>query len=157
MKLWAPYFTTVIIVFIQVVQSKFNAITLHDDNEHIAQVAHEIIVNVISTFKSSQTINLMSAGSVESKNVSDFKDSLLRRFLANATIIFRQDVSEKACLLQKFRKYTNVFMIENLDDIALIRKVISSRYFKLNGLYLIVLLNGDSLMLSQIFATLWEI
>lgn len=157
MKLFALCFA--IVVNTALARSNFNIITKGDKGEKtlLAQAAYKVITEVISQFKSSQTIDLMSAGSVESRNISDFKDSFFQRFLKKSSNIFRQDISNKACSFRKFRKNTIIFMIENLRNWEEIKTKISSQFFRLNGLYLIVLVNGSPAILSQIFASLWEL
>lgn len=139
-------------------QCKIESITTQELelSKVLVQAVREIILDVTSFSKSSQTVNLISPGYYESQKAADFKTELLRTFSINVTNVFRHDLSGRATVLRDYRQKLVVFLVESLQDFDQHLKIISTGSFKLNGFYLVVLLNGRFLEVANIFQLSWK-
>lgn len=119
--------------------------------EAVDQILTEIFVNEITT------TNLIVPESYESFVIKDFNVELLSKSFIISKIVFRLDTSKKILNVPGRKKRCNIFVIENFEGFLAIYQKITSRIFRLNGYYLIVLVDGEIKQLGEIFRLLWKI
>ena len=93
----------------------------------------------------------------KSNTIRDFKDALMMKVFVNPRVVFRQEMVGNILSIQKRRRRSTVFLVEEFEDFNAEHKIISSKYFRFNGLYLIVLVNGKIPEIEEIFKRMWKI
>lgn len=119
--------------------------------EAVDQILTEIFVNQITT------VNLLVPERYESFALKDFNDELFSKSFETSKIVFRLDTSGKISTVPGRKKRCNIFVIESFDGFLAIYNKITTSVFRLDGYYLIVLVDGEIEGLGEIFRLLWKI
>lgn len=116
------------------------------------------ISNEIFDFKTKTTslVSAVSSKHPESFTIKDFKDQLLAKF-GNSNTVFRHDTSWKVTTLSGQRKRFTIFPITSFEEFLLIYEKLSSVYFRYNGYFVFVLVNGEIPEIQNIFNLLWKL
>lgn len=126
-------FVIVLIRFSSVVESShFLRLHSYQDMKFFADAINDVLSNIFP--KLVTTANLIS-----SKNpkyaVCDIKDEMFKNYSVSSSVISQQ---ESINHLDRKRHFS-IFLIENVEEFLQIYEEISSKYFQLDGYYIIAL------------------
>ena len=119
----------------------------------VSKVIDEIFIN------NSETANFMSPNSSSSSSflIKDFKDALGLKAFQNPKVVYRHEFASNDMTFQSRKRRMTVFLAENLQDFKREHAVIKPGFFKFNGFFLILLMNGRIFEIETIFKLLWKI
>lgn len=133
----------------------FNISVSTRNHSQLADAVCEIVNKVFS--KESSSANLISDHRFHNFFIDDFKSELLSECSNSINIAFRQESSQNLTSWIGRRRRVNIITISCYEDFLQIYKIMSRRYFWLNGFFLFVLTNGEIAEVQEIFSLLWEI
>lgn len=87
----------------------------------------------------------------------DFKQELLSRELKDFGAIFYQVSADKIRMNGKKRKRFSIFVLRNFADFLEIFEKVTREIFAINGLYILMLIEGEIPESEEIFKLLWKI
>lgn len=102
-------------------------------------------------------VNFILPESSESFSMRDFKDEFLMKTSTTTKFGIRQDSSAHIKTIRGRRKRNVIFIIDTFVSFLEIAEQITPKIFRFNGLYLIVLANGEIMEIEQIFKHLWTL
>lgn len=121
----------------------------------VSLAVDEVIAKVFS--KEITTTNLISSESENVFSVKDFKDALLLINIKNTKVVFRQESTADFQQIPAHRKRLLVLIVKSFRGFSQIYAGMSNTNFAYNGLYLIVLTEGEIPEVQEIFKLLWKI
>ena len=136
------------------------AFSVIEETKNFSQLVNgvsEVIDNVFSKF--SETANFMSIDQrkLTSHIIKDFRAALMMKVFKSSQVVFRQEMTSTELSLRNRRRRATVFIIERLEDFVAQHKFITSEFFRFNGLFLIVHVNGTISAIEEIFKLMWKI
>lgn len=117
----------------------------------------EFVDNTFSLFATS--VNLISPEFSRNYKLADIKNDIVKQVSLHFPIMFRLISSPEALSdsIKTYRKKFSVIILANdFDDFMEIYPRISSKIFRLDGLYLIILTNGEIPEIHDMFRLLWK-
>ena len=118
--------------------------------------AVEVILRHVTKLEA-RTINIITINDQKFKDQRDFKDLLLKKSSKKSEPIFKLEFHEEMQVIQFSKRRHCLFLAPNFEVFLKIYKNISSEFFKFNGVYIVVLLNGEIPEIKDILKLLWKI
>lgn len=136
----------IFLILINSATGKLTEFSNYDTNldlvKAVAQGTEEI------SLKNLQTVNLIMPECLNCLKLQDFKENLLN---FHPDLVYRQETSEKIQIISRRRRAGNAFIIQTFEDFMKIYEKLSSKMFKFNGFYLVVLVAGEISEIENIF------
>jgi Bacterial extracellular solute-binding proteins, family 3 len=127
------------------------------DNSKLIKAVEEITKNIFALKMSTNpTINLVSPESSASFALKDFTNDLLPKSFLAMKFTVRNEEALHVIALKRGQRHKNIFVIEDFKGFLQIYAKIVPKNFKLNGHYLIVLINGQISEIQEMFKLLWK-
>lgn len=153
MKLLILFIACTVIIYchcemekLKVVSNKYSALA-----DSVERVLSQILIKEIAI------VNVITPGNISSFAILDFKRDFLSKSFLEAKISFRQDASKSITKTLVRRKRICIFPIERFDDFIEINKELNGKVFRINGYYIVVLLNGEIEEIEEMFKLFWNI
>lgn len=105
----------------------------------------------------SKTKNLILAENPENFASKDFADKLISDSVNDPSGVFRLDTSSRINVIRGHRKRVVILVTDSFDGFLQIYYKISSKLFRLNAFYVIVLSDHEILEIEEMFKLLWTI
>lgn len=126
-------------------------------SNNYSQLADSVNLIITTAFvKSSATVNIVLPKNHD-LSALDFKQELLSRELKDFGVIFYQDSADKISMNVKERKRFSIFVLRNFADFLEIYVKVTREIFAINGLYILMLIEGEISESEEIFKLLWKI
>lgn len=110
--------------------------------------------------KYSSAVNLISCEFSKNRQLADIKNDISKQLSLTPSIAFRQFSFSKApneSFVNSRRKYSVIVLASDFQDFLEIYYILFSHIYKINGLYLILLTNGEIPEIQNIFNLLWKV
>lgn len=142
-------------VFLNCAKINHNKFDVHSrKSSNLIDATHEAINGVLVTnFAKTNIIFPTKAQSYESR---DFRNDLLAAIFATPKIGLHLEVTGLNSTNAR-RKFFMIYLIESFDDFMEIYVKMDMRILRFNGLYLVVLVNGEISEIQEIFKHLWKL
>ena len=139
--------------FCWLVDEEITSLNLYSKDPNLIFAVNEVINEIFEN--SVGTLNVITVDDRE--NLMDFKEKLLSRALAECDFAIRQEFTSNLTFCNFQKRQSVIFIMENYEDFHKFYQKLTPEIFKFNGIYLIILVNGEIPELEKIFQLLWKI
>lgn len=121
-----------------------------------------VVINELFTSKrtSIPTINLVTPESSKSFRIKDFVCEMLRTSMESNLFALRLETVSKVKVLNRRRRFKNIFVIETFDDFVEISEKLTPEMYKFSGQdshNFVIFINENVSKLPEIFKTFWQL
>jgi len=127
-----------------------------NENSALINAVNEIVTRSFPKNISVSTTNLITPDKTSTRELSDFKEKLLMTRSRSFDTMFRQDSSQRLSAVPGRKKRSCVFLISNFAQFLEIYEKIKPEVFKIDGIYLLALINGEIKEIEAMFKLLWK-
>jgi Ligated ion channel L-glutamate- and glycine-binding site len=121
-------------------------------NTNLVSAVNYVVDEVFAT--SITTENLISSENEAIFLIKDFKDKLLKK--TSNKVAFRQENSSNLKAVMRRKRLYNILLAVSFESFMDIYEKMSPMLFRMNGYYLVILINGRIAEIHEMFKHLWK-